>query len=188
MCCIYRFVFPLFHRDNIDISGPAKPGTTRKMLGSPRQLENAVPTSKNPHGVWVWRQKRAAQWWGGLHSPHVLRESWRGGWRWSWWYIWLWKVGPAAAQMKVIYTPGSPHQPLNIWTFTYQREVIFENLRHQNRDQTDASMILDEVPWRESRVMEEWISSRYLPRLLVQMGGVPLLRPHYMFILLCHMS
>ena len=24
------------------------------MLGSPRQLENAVPTSKNPHGVWVW--------------------------------------------------------------------------------------------------------------------------------------
>jgi len=36
-----------------DISGPSKPGTTRKMLGSPRQLENAVPTSKNPHGVWV---------------------------------------------------------------------------------------------------------------------------------------
>lgn len=36
-----------------DVTGPAKPGTTRKMLGSPRQLENAVPTSKNPHGVWV---------------------------------------------------------------------------------------------------------------------------------------
>lgn len=36
-----------------DIAGPAKPGTTRKMMGSPRQLENAVPTSKNPHGVWV---------------------------------------------------------------------------------------------------------------------------------------
>lgn len=36
-----------------DLSGPTKPGTTRKMLGSPRQLENAVPTSKNPHGVWV---------------------------------------------------------------------------------------------------------------------------------------
>lgn len=32
---------------------PSKPGTTRKMLGSPRELENAVPTSKNPHGVWV---------------------------------------------------------------------------------------------------------------------------------------
>merc|ERR1712111_137040 len=32
----------------LDVSGPAKPGTTRKMLGSPRQLENAVPTSKNP--------------------------------------------------------------------------------------------------------------------------------------------
>ena len=74
---ISRLVFPLFHSDNIDISGPAKPGTTRKMLGSPRQLENAVPTSKNPHGVWVWRQKTAAQWWGGVHSPHVLRESWR---------------------------------------------------------------------------------------------------------------
>ena len=128
-CYIYRLVFPLFHSDNIDISGPAKPGTTRKMLGSPRQLENAVPTSKNPHGVWVWRQKTAAQWWGGVHSPHVLRESWRGAWRWSWWYIWLWEVGPAAAQMKVIYTPGSPHQPQHIWTFTYQREVIFENLR-----------------------------------------------------------
>jgi len=36
-----------------DLAGPAKPGSTRKMLGSPRQLENAVPTSKNPHGVWV---------------------------------------------------------------------------------------------------------------------------------------
>lgn len=36
-----------------DIPGPNKQGTTRKMLGSPRQLENAVPTSKNPHGVWV---------------------------------------------------------------------------------------------------------------------------------------
>ncbi|XP_050298149.1 ras association domain-containing protein 8 [Anthonomus grandis grandis] len=34
------------------VEGPAK-GTTRKMIGSPRQLENAVPTSKNPHGVWV---------------------------------------------------------------------------------------------------------------------------------------
>ncbi|XP_065209698.1 ras association domain-containing protein 8 isoform X2 [Planococcus citri] len=31
----------------------SKPGSTRKMIGSPRQLENAVPTSKNPHGVWV---------------------------------------------------------------------------------------------------------------------------------------
>ncbi|CAB4062696.1 RASSF7_8 [Lepeophtheirus salmonis] len=33
--------------------GPPRPGSSRKMLGSPRQLENAVPTSKNPHGVWV---------------------------------------------------------------------------------------------------------------------------------------
>ena len=35
------------------IVGPSKPGTTRQMMGSPRQLENAVPTSRNPHGVWV---------------------------------------------------------------------------------------------------------------------------------------
>jgi len=35
------------------VSGPHKPGSTRRMIGSPRQLENAVPTSKNPHGVWV---------------------------------------------------------------------------------------------------------------------------------------
>ncbi|ENN73713.1 hypothetical protein YQE_09683, partial [Dendroctonus ponderosae] len=34
------------------LEGPTK-GTTRKMIGSPRQLENAAPTSKNPHGVWV---------------------------------------------------------------------------------------------------------------------------------------
>ncbi|XP_030759958.1 ras association domain-containing protein 8 [Sitophilus oryzae] len=34
------------------LEGPNK-GSTRKMIGSPRQLENAVPTSKNPHGVWV---------------------------------------------------------------------------------------------------------------------------------------
>lgn len=33
--------------------GPSKAGSTRKMIGSPRQLENAVPTNKNPHGVWV---------------------------------------------------------------------------------------------------------------------------------------
>ncbi|KFM67282.1 hypothetical protein X975_14800, partial [Stegodyphus mimosarum] len=30
-----------------------RPGSTRKIIGSPRQLENAVPTNKNPHGVWV---------------------------------------------------------------------------------------------------------------------------------------
>lgn len=36
------------------LDGPPKqPGQARKMMGSPRQLENAVPTSKNPHGVWV---------------------------------------------------------------------------------------------------------------------------------------
>ncbi|XP_018327470.1 ras association domain-containing protein 8 isoform X2 [Agrilus planipennis] len=33
--------------------GPNRTGSTRKMIGSPRQLENAVPTNKNPHGVWV---------------------------------------------------------------------------------------------------------------------------------------
>lgn len=33
------------------------PGLTskRKIVGSPRQLENAAPTPKNPQGVWVWR-------------------------------------------------------------------------------------------------------------------------------------
>ncbi|XP_070156991.1 ras association domain-containing protein 8 isoform X2 [Polyergus mexicanus] len=35
------------------LEGSHKPGSTRKMIGSPRQLETAVPTSKNPHGVWV---------------------------------------------------------------------------------------------------------------------------------------
>lgn len=35
------------------VEGPVKAGSTRKMIGSPRQLENAVPTNKNPHGVWV---------------------------------------------------------------------------------------------------------------------------------------
>ena len=33
--------------------GATRPGSTRRIIGSPRQLENAVPTSKNPHGVWV---------------------------------------------------------------------------------------------------------------------------------------
>lgn len=28
-------------------------GSTRKMLTSPRDLETAVATSKNPHGIWV---------------------------------------------------------------------------------------------------------------------------------------
>ncbi|XP_071552978.1 uncharacterized protein RASSF8 isoform X2 [Panulirus ornatus] len=35
------------------LEGTSKPGSSRRMIGSPRQLENAVPTSKNPHGVWV---------------------------------------------------------------------------------------------------------------------------------------
>lgn len=35
------------------LEGSNKPGSTRRIIGSPRQLENAVPTSKNPHGVWV---------------------------------------------------------------------------------------------------------------------------------------
>lgn len=35
------------------VSGSSRPGSTRRIIGSPRQLENAVPTSKNPHGVWV---------------------------------------------------------------------------------------------------------------------------------------
>ncbi|GBP15232.1 Ras association domain-containing protein 8 [Eumeta japonica] len=28
-------------------------GSARRIIGSPRQLENAAPTNKNPHGVWV---------------------------------------------------------------------------------------------------------------------------------------
>lgn len=33
---------------------PLLDGTVkRKIIGSPRQLENAIATSKNPHGVWV---------------------------------------------------------------------------------------------------------------------------------------
>jgi len=35
------------------LAGAGKSDATRKLLGSPRQLENAVPTSKNPNGVWV---------------------------------------------------------------------------------------------------------------------------------------
>ncbi|XP_054747307.1 uncharacterized protein DDB_G0283357 [Anastrepha obliqua] len=35
------------------MEGSNKPGSSRRIIGSPRQLENAVPTSKNPHGVWV---------------------------------------------------------------------------------------------------------------------------------------
>jgi len=35
------------------LEGNYKTGHGRRMLGSPRQLENAVPTNKNPHGVWV---------------------------------------------------------------------------------------------------------------------------------------
>ncbi|XP_057326382.1 uncharacterized protein DDB_G0287625 isoform X2 [Microplitis mediator] len=35
------------------LEGTQKPICTRKLIGPPRQLENAVPTSKNPHGVWV---------------------------------------------------------------------------------------------------------------------------------------
>ncbi|XP_017006232.2 ras association domain-containing protein 8 [Drosophila takahashii] len=35
------------------LEGPNKQGSSRRIIGSPRQLETAVPTSKNPHGVWV---------------------------------------------------------------------------------------------------------------------------------------
>ena len=46
---IIYYLFILFSK----LTGPPKPGSSRKMMGSPRQLENAVPTSRNPHGVWV---------------------------------------------------------------------------------------------------------------------------------------
>lgn len=35
------------------LDGSCKAGSARRIIGSPRQLENAVPTNKNPHGVWV---------------------------------------------------------------------------------------------------------------------------------------
>lgn len=37
----------------VDGGAHQRSGSTRRMIGSPRQLENAAPTSKNPHGVWV---------------------------------------------------------------------------------------------------------------------------------------
>lgn len=61
-CCIY--IYKIYNtklntskKFNVNILnillGAQRPGSTRKMIGSPRQLENAAPTSKNPHGVWV---------------------------------------------------------------------------------------------------------------------------------------
>lgn len=43
------------HKHWLEASGGFfnRPGSTRKIIGSPRQLESAVPTSKNPNGVWV---------------------------------------------------------------------------------------------------------------------------------------
>lgn len=35
------------------LDGLCKSGSARRIIGSPRQLENAAPTNKNPHGVWV---------------------------------------------------------------------------------------------------------------------------------------
>ncbi|XP_063380700.1 ras association domain-containing protein 8 isoform X3 [Cydia fagiglandana] len=35
------------------LDGLCKAGSARRIIGSPRQLENAAPTNKNPHGVWV---------------------------------------------------------------------------------------------------------------------------------------
>lgn len=53
--CVYYIKFHAYKcLTNITyLLGVHKPGSTRKMIGSPRQLETAVPTSKNPHGVWV---------------------------------------------------------------------------------------------------------------------------------------
>lgn len=42
------------HKHWLDAGGFSnRPGSTRKIVGSPRQLESAVPTNKNPNGVWV---------------------------------------------------------------------------------------------------------------------------------------
>lgn len=41
--------------ETVDGGAHQRSGSTRRMIGSPRQLENAAPTSKNPHGVWVWK-------------------------------------------------------------------------------------------------------------------------------------
>ena len=57
-CTLQHFIqFSLLTSNpNQTFAGPSSKnggGTARKMMGSPRALENAVPTAKNPHGVWV---------------------------------------------------------------------------------------------------------------------------------------
>lgn len=53
MCVLFSLFFIYLTNKMAQSLGAHKPGSTRKMIGSPRQLETAVPTSKNPHGVWV---------------------------------------------------------------------------------------------------------------------------------------
>ena len=57
MSSLNEFIWHHFEISSYPFPGPSKPGTARKMMGSPRQLESAVPTSKNPHGVWVWASR-----------------------------------------------------------------------------------------------------------------------------------
>lgn len=44
--------FIFFYRNSFQ-NKQQRPGSTRKMFVPPRELKNAVATSKNPHGVWV---------------------------------------------------------------------------------------------------------------------------------------
>ena len=63
--------------------------------------------------------------------------------------------------------------------------------KSQSRDQTDASMILDRWSALEGGRAESdgGMNLKPLPPEIVGADGrTPLLRPHYMFILLCHMS
>lgn len=53
VCCTKFHAYKYLTSIITYLLGAHKPGSTRKMIGSPRQLETAVPTSKNPHGVWV---------------------------------------------------------------------------------------------------------------------------------------
>lgn len=54
---MYKSIFSLLYMNYIGyctlLTGLCKAGSARRIIGSPRQLENAAPTNKNPHGVWV---------------------------------------------------------------------------------------------------------------------------------------
>ena len=99
----------------------------------------------------------------------VLRETWRAPGDGAGDIFDFEKLVLLLPKWKWSIHPG-PRTNLNIFELSHIKEKLYLKI-----SESRPNRCIYDIRWSalegEQRVMEEWISSRYLPRLLVQMGG-----------------